>query len=134
MPICQDALGRALLMDESDRDVCGIVRRANAEADGASVVKVERFMEELRADRRAGFVECADLGRERERVLAVQFRPLVGEPLAIGLGLDSSRLPGERDRLLQLLVGMAKKIEGEGLRASIDQRGLAEGGPVAAVR
>jgi hypothetical protein len=50
----------------------------------------------------------------------------VGEPLAIGLGLDSSRLPGERDRLLQLLVGMAKKIEGDGLRASIDQCGLAD--------
>jgi DNA-binding IclR family transcriptional regulator len=134
MPICQDALGRALLMDESDRDVCGIVRRANAEADGASVVKVERFMEELRADRRAGFVECADLGRERERVLAVQFRPLVGEPLAIGLGLDASRLPGERDRLLQLLVGMAKKIEGDRPRASIDQCDLAEGRLAAAVR
>jgi len=126
MPICQDALGRALLMDESDRDVCGIIRRANAEADGASVVKVETFMEELRADRRAGFVECADLGSERERVLAVQLRPLIGEPLAIGLGLDSSRLPGERDRLLQLLVGVARKIEGEGLRASIDQYGLAD--------
>jgi DNA-binding IclR family transcriptional regulator len=126
MPICQDALGRALLMEESDRDVCGIIRRANAEADGAGVVKVETFMEELRADRRAGFVECADVRSERERVLAVQLRPLVGEPLAIGLGLDSSRLPGERDRLLQLLVGMAKKIEGDGLRASIDQCGLAD--------
>lgn len=114
MPICEDALGRALLMEESDRDVCGIIRRANAE-DGASVVKVETFMEELRAHRGAGFVECADLGSERERVLAVQLRPLVGEPLAIGLGLDLSRLPGERDRLLQLLVGMAKKIEGDGL-------------------
>ena len=125
-PICQDALGRALLMKESDRDVCGIVRRANAEADGAGVVKVETFMEELRAHRGAGFVECADLGSERERVLAVQVRPLVGEPLAIGLGLNSSRLPGERDRLLQLLVGMAKKMEGDGLRASIDQCGLAD--------
>lgn len=111
-PICQDALGRALLMDESDRDVRGIVRRANAEADGVGVVKVETFMEELCAHRSAGFVECADFGSERERVLAVQLRPLVGEPLAIGLGLDSSRLPGERDRLLQLLIGMAKKIEG----------------------
>jgi DNA-binding IclR family transcriptional regulator len=134
MPICQDALGRALLMEESDRDVCGIIRRANAEADGVSVVKVETFMEELRADRRAGFVECADLGSERERVLAVQLRPLVGEPLAIGLGLDSSRLPGERDRLLQLLVGMAKKIEGDGLCASIDQCGLADAEPPRAGR
>jgi IclR family transcriptional regulator, acetate operon repressor len=126
MPICQDALGRALLMEESDRDVCGIIRRVNAEADGASVVKVERFMEELSAHRGAGFVECADFRSERERVLAVHLRPLVGEPLAIGLGLDSSRLPGERDRLLQLLVGVAKKIEGDGLRASVDQCGLAD--------
>jgi DNA-binding IclR family transcriptional regulator len=126
MPICQDALGRALLMDESDRDICGIIRRANAEADGAKVVKVETFMEELRAHRGAGFVECADLGSERERVLAVQLRLPVGEPLAIGLGLDSSRLPDERDRLLQLLVSMAKKIEGDGLRASIDQYDLAD--------
>ena len=125
MPICQDALGRALLMEESDRDVCGIIRRANAEAGGARVVKVETFMEELRGDRRAGFVERADLGSERERVLAVQLRPQVGEPLAIGLGVDSSRLPRERDRLLQLLVGMANKIESDGLRASINQCDLA---------
>jgi IclR family transcriptional regulator, acetate operon repressor len=125
-PICQDALGRALLMAESDRDVCGIIRRANAEADGARIVKVETFMEELRAHRDAGFVECADLASERERVLAVQLRPLLGEPLAIGLGFDSLRLPGERDRLLRLLVGVAKKIEGDGLRASLDQCGLAD--------
>jgi DNA-binding IclR family transcriptional regulator len=123
MPICQDALGRALLMAESDRDVCGIVRRANAEADGAGIVKVETFMEELRAHRGAGFVEYADFESECERVLAVQLHPLVGGPLAIGLGLDSARLPAERDRLLQLLVGVAKQIEG--VRASIDQYALA---------
>jgi IclR family acetate operon transcriptional repressor len=116
MPICQDALGRALLMEESDRDICGIIRRANAEADSVRIVKVETFMEELRAHRGAGFVECADVASERERVLAVQVRPRGGEPIAIGLGLDSSRLPAERDRLLKLLVGVAKKIEGDGLR------------------
>jgi DNA-binding IclR family transcriptional regulator len=121
MPICQDALGRALLMGESDRDICGIVRRANAEANGSGVVKVETFMDELRAHRRAGFVECADFESACERVLAVQLRPLVGGPIAIGLGLDSSRLPAERDRLLQLLVGVAKKIEGDGAGASIEQ-------------
>ena len=91
MPICQDALGGALLMAESDRDVCGIVRRANAEANGSKVVKVETFMEELREHRGAGFVECADFGSECERVLAVQLRPLVGGPIAIGLGLEVLR-------------------------------------------
>lgn len=126
MPICEDALGRALLMAENDRDVCGIVRRANAEADDARIVKVETFMEELRAHRGAGFVECADSESECERVLAVQLRPLVGGPLAIGLGLDSARLPAERDRLLKLLVSVAKQIEGDGMRASIDQRALVD--------
>ena len=126
MPICEDALGRALLMAENDRDVCGIVRRANAEADDARIVKVETFMEELRAHRGAGFVECADFESECERVLAVQLRPLVGGPLAIGLGLNSARLPAERDRLLKLLVGVAKQIEGDGMRASIDQRALVD--------
>jgi IclR family acetate operon transcriptional repressor len=121
MPICQDALGQALLMGESDRDVCGIVRRANAEANGSKVVKVERFMEELRAHRGAGFVECADFESACERVLAVQLRPPVGGPIAIGLGIDSSRLPAERGRLLELLVGVAKKIEGEGAPASIER-------------
>jgi IclR family acetate operon transcriptional repressor len=120
MPICEDALGRALLMGESDRDVCGIVRRANAEANGATVVKVETFMEELRAHRGAGFVECADFQSECERVLAVQLHPPMGGPIAIGLGLDASRLPAERGRLLELLFGVAKKIEG-GVRPSIDQ-------------
>jgi IclR family transcriptional regulator, acetate operon repressor len=132
MPICQDALGRALLMPESDRDVCGIVRRANAEANGAKVVKVETFMEELREHRGAGFVECADFGSECERVLAVQLHPLVGGPIAIGLGLDASRLPAERGRLLQLLDGVAKKIEGDGMRAAIDQGALTSGEPVGA--
>ena len=64
MPICQDALGRALLMAESDRDVCGIVRRANAEANGSKVVKVETFMEDLCEHRGGGFVECADFCSE----------------------------------------------------------------------
>jgi len=95
--------------------------RANAEANGSKVVKVETFMEELREHRGAGFVECADFDSECERVLAVQLRPLVGGPVAIGLGLESSRLPGERGRLLQLLAGVAKKIEGDGVTASIDQ-------------
>jgi DNA-binding IclR family transcriptional regulator len=125
MPICEDALGRALLMGESDRDVCGIVRRANAEANGSRVVKVETFMEELRAHRRAGFVECADFESACERVLAMQLRPSVGGPIAIGLGLDSSRLPAERNRLLQLLVGVANKIEGDGARVSIDDSAFA---------
>ena len=50
----------------------------------------------VREHRGAGFVECAEFGSECERVLAVQLRPLVGGPIAIGLGLESSRLPAER--------------------------------------
>ena len=42
--VCHDALGRALLATEADRDVYGIVRRDNAE-EGARVIAVEAFME-----------------------------------------------------------------------------------------
>ena len=125
MPICRDALGRALLMGESDRDVCGIVRRGNAEANGSGVVKVETFMEELRAHRRAGFVEYADFESECERVLAVRLRPSVGGPIAVGLGLDASRLPAERHGLLQLLDGIVKRIEGDGAHARIGHSAFA---------
>jgi DNA-binding IclR family transcriptional regulator len=59
LPVCHDALGRALLATETDRDVYGIVRRANAE-EGARVISVEGFMEELRAQQKNGYAECDD--------------------------------------------------------------------------
>jgi DNA-binding IclR family transcriptional regulator len=91
-PVCHDALGRALLATETDRDVSGIVRRANAEK-GARVIGVEGFMEELRAQRKNGYAECDDWGSGRERVLAIPLRAPFGIPAAIGIGIQAERLP-----------------------------------------
>jgi DNA-binding IclR family transcriptional regulator len=101
-PVCHDVLGRALLATETDRDVSGIVRRANAEK-AARVIGVEGFMEELRAQRKNGYAECDDWGSGRERVLAIPLRPPFGIPAAIGIGIQAERLPVERQDLLRLL-------------------------------
>ena len=108
-PVCHDALGRALLATEIDRDVCGIVRRANAEK-GARVIGVEGFMEELRAQRKNGYAECDDWGSGRERVLAIPLRAPFGIPVAIGIGIQAERLPVERQDLLRLLDWVGQNI------------------------
>ena len=108
-PICHDALGRALLATETDRDVYGIVRRANAE-EGAKVIGVEAFMEELRAQRKNGYAECDDFGSRRERVLAIPLRAPFGIPAAIGIGVHAGRLPVERQDLLRLLDWVGQNI------------------------
>jgi DNA-binding IclR family transcriptional regulator len=109
LPVCQDALGRALLATETDRDVYGIVRRANAE-EGARVISVEGFMEDLRAQRKNGYAECEDCGSQRERVLAIPMRAPFGIPAAIGIGIQAERLPVERQDLLRLLDWVGQNI------------------------
>jgi IclR family transcriptional regulator, acetate operon repressor len=108
-PVCHDALGRALLTAETDRDVYGIVRRANAEAD-ASVVGVETFMEELRAQRTNGYAECDDWESRGERVLAIPLRAPFGAPAAIGIGVGAERLPAERQELLRRMEWVGRNI------------------------
>ena len=108
-PVCHDALGRALLTTEVDRDVYGIVRRANAEED-ARVLSVEPFIDELRAHRTNGYAECDDWGSRRERVLAIPLRAPFGIPVAIGIGVQAERLPVERQDLLRLLDWVGQNI------------------------
>jgi IclR family transcriptional regulator, acetate operon repressor len=119
-PVCHDALGRALLTTETDRDVCGIVRRANAE-EGARVIGVEAFMEELRAQRKNGYAECDDWGSRRERVLAIPLRAPFGIPAAIGIGIPAERLPVERQDLLRRLDRVGQNIAAEAPCASAIQ-------------
>jgi IclR family transcriptional regulator, acetate operon repressor len=122
-PVCHDALGRALLATETDRDVYGIVRRANAE-EGARVIAVEAFMEELRAQRQNGYAECDDWGSRRERVLAIPLRAPFGIPAAIGIGIQAERLPVERQDLLRLLNWVRQNIAAKAPSASAVQDAL----------
>ena len=115
-PICHDALGRALLTTEMDRDVYGIVRRANAE-EGAKVVGVEAFMDELRAHRTNGYTECDDWRSGRERVLAIPLLAPFGIPAAIGIGVQAERLPIERQDLLRMLDWVGQNIAANALGA-----------------
>ena len=127
-PVCHDALGRALLATEADRDVCGIVRRANAEK-GARVIGVEGFMEELRAQRKNGYAECDDWGSGRERVLAIPLRAPFGIPAAIGIGIQAERLPVERQELLRLLDWVGQNIAAEAPCGSAVQDAPEKGKP-----
>jgi len=122
-PICHDALGRALLATETDRDIYGIVRRANAE-EGAKVIGVEAFMEELRAQRKNGYAECDDFGSRRERVLAIPLRAPFGIPAAIRIGVHAGRLPVERQDLLRLLDWVGQNIAAKAPCASAVQGAL----------
>jgi IclR family transcriptional regulator, acetate operon repressor len=122
-PVCHDALGRALLTAETDRDVYGIVRRANAE-EGARVIGVEAFMEQLRVQRKDGYAECDDCGSWRERVLAIPLRAPFGIPAAIGIGVQAERLPVERQDLLRLLDWVGRNISAKAPCASAVQDAL----------
>jgi hypothetical protein len=119
-PVCHDALGRALLATETDRDVYGIVRRANAEK-GARVIGAEWFMEELRAQRRNGYAECDDCGSRRERVRAIPLRAPFAITAAIGIGIQAERLPVERRDLLRRLQWIGQNIAASAPRASAAQ-------------
>jgi DNA-binding IclR family transcriptional regulator len=119
-PVCHDALGRALLATETDRDVYGIVRRANAEK-GARVIGVERFMDELRAQRKNGYAECDDCGSRCERVLAIPLRAPFGIPAVIGIGVQAERLPAERRDLLRRLQWIGQNIAASAPRGSAVQ-------------
>jgi DNA-binding IclR family transcriptional regulator len=119
-PVCHDALGRALLATETDRDVYGIVRRANAE-EGARVIGVEAFMEQLWAQRKDGYAECDDYGSRCERVLAIPLRAPFGIPAAIGIGVQAERLPAERRDLLRRLEWVGQNIAASAPRASAVQ-------------
>ena len=95
MAVCEDALGRALLMAESDREVCGIVRRTNAEADGARLVKVETFIEECGPSGRLGLSSAprweASAGAclRRDSVPSLESRSRLGlASTLLGFGLN----------------------------------------------
>ena len=105
-PVCHDALGGLLLATETDREVRGIVRRANAE-DGARVIGVGgswksyvRSERRIRGMRRLG-------SRVRTRAGDSLHAPF-GISAAIGIGIQAERLPGERQELLRLWTGSGK--------------------------
>jgi DNA-binding IclR family transcriptional regulator len=112
VPICHDALGAMLLAAEDDHHARGIVRHANAVADGAQVVNVAAFLENLQRERGTGFAERDDRCVPGDRVLAVQLPMQLGVSAAIGLGVATERLPGERTGLLRRLDAVVKDARG----------------------
>lgn len=111
MPIGRDALGRMLLLAESEQDVRGIVRHANAVDRDSYPLNVEVLVEDLSRHRREGFAACRDLsGGAGDMLLAIQLTARFGAPAAIGFGIPAERLPGERGRLLALLGAFAAEV------------------------
>jgi DNA-binding IclR family transcriptional regulator len=110
MPIGRDALGRMLLLAESEKDVRGILRHANAVSGPAHAVDVEELVDDLRTHRAEGFAVCRDLATQNGAVLAIQLPARFGTPAAIGLGLAAARLPAELGKLVALLRGFAVDI------------------------
>ena len=122
-PVCHDALGRALLATETDRDVYGIVRRANAE-EGARVIAVEAVhgrasgaaKKWIRGMRRLGISARTRAGDSLARPVRI--------PAAIGIGIQAERLPVERQDLLRLLDWVRQNIAAKAPCASAVQDAL----------
>lgn len=110
MPVGRDALGRMLLLAESEKDMRGILRHANAVCDPAHAVNVETLAADLRRHRTEGFAVCQDLATPNGAVLAIQLPARFGAPAALGLGLATGRLPAELGRLVALLRDFAAEI------------------------
>ena len=117
IPICQDALGRMLLVGAGEREARGIVRHANADAPpDVPPVNVEDFMASLAECRGNGHAECLDFATHGECVLAVQLPAPFGVPAAIGLGVAAARLVSERAQLLEALRAIADAWSPQGIQ------------------
>lgn len=107
MPICRDALGRMLLLAESEKDMRGLIRHANAAGEASQAVNVEGLVEDLRKHRADGFAVSRDISGENDVILAIQLPERFGAPAAIGLGLAAAKLAIDRSRLVALLRNFA---------------------------
>lgn len=87
-PICQVAVGKALLLDWDDASVGRLVRRINAEEDDASRhIHLRELLDELEESRKRGYVLNTGTFLPDVAVIAMQLPPLPGQPrMALGLG------------------------------------------------
>lgn len=96
-PVCRSSVGKMLLTKESDRDVQRIARHANAEANPADRVDVQRLVEEIRECRERGWAETADYPRAGFATLAVLLPEIQGQPpmgVTLGMRVDLLRTRG----------------------------------------
>lgn len=109
VPICHDALGAVLLLNESEDAAQAIVRHANAVFDGKSLPRVRSdiYLKWLARCRRDGFAETESCDAPDETALATHFRTPQAVSAAIGLSVPRARLDAERSHLLERLYGAA---------------------------
>jgi DNA-binding IclR family transcriptional regulator len=109
LPVAHDALGRMLLIEESERDLRAILRHANASGGPMERVDPEALAADLRRHRRDGFAVCRHGVDGRDAVLAIRLPSQFGAAAAIGFAVPASQLTAERPRLLGLLRVFAER-------------------------
>ncbi|WP_426958952.1 IclR family transcriptional regulator [Muricoccus radiodurans] len=129
-PITRAAVGRALLMNQPEREVARILRRANAEEmDPARRLPAARLLEELGRSRDRGWAESAGAVRAGLSVLAMPLPPLPDQPpLAIGLGGECAAVETGRRSLIRALRDVCDLLAEETVRAAARGRPPADAG------
>jgi IclR family transcriptional regulator, acetate operon repressor len=105
VPICQDALGAVLLLNETEDTAQAIVRHANAVFDGKTIPRVrsDTYLGWLARCRQDGFAEAESFDASDETALAIHFRTPQAVSAAIGLSVPRARVDAERSHLLERL-------------------------------
>jgi DNA-binding IclR family transcriptional regulator len=106
------AMGRVILSLKPDQEVCGWVRRANAEAEAPHLRVSESKMLRLLGDvRRRGYAETAGSQLPNMGALAVAVpSPLDSTPLAISVSLSIERIASKRNTILDGLFQLREQF------------------------
>jgi DNA-binding IclR family transcriptional regulator len=97
-PICPAAVGKALLMTKSDKEVGLLVRRINSdESDPTRLVNLTALLKDLAECRRRGYALSTGAVIPGVSVIAAPWPLLPGQPqMALGLGTRTDALDNER--------------------------------------
>jgi DNA-binding IclR family transcriptional regulator len=97
-PICRAAVGKALLMTKSDKEVGLLVRRINAEeSDPTRLINLTALLKDLRECRRRGYALSNGAVIPGVSMIAAPWPLLPGQPqMALGLGTYTDALSEER--------------------------------------
>ena len=104
-PVCQTAVGRALLSLQPNRNVRLLIRRINAEKnEGAPRVSERGVLEAIQLGREVGYFCTLGTATPGAGVVAIPVNtPGAGTPMAIGIGAPIDRIRDKLDEYVKVL-------------------------------
>lgn len=110
-PICRSAVGKTLLSTQTNDQILRIVRNVNAtDGDFEDPVDGKALLQELEDCRSTGFAYSVDSVTPGSSVIAMRLPvELSGQPLAVGVGVNTWQRQELQDSIKALLVDAVRK-------------------------